>query len=727
MKTSISRRGFLKGAVGLTVAASVGSFGFKLLGAAEINDAQLKPNAWFVLTPENQVTVYIPNSEMGQGIMTAFSMIVADELAADWSRVRVEQSPVTEAFKSPLWGILLTAGSSSVRGYYEALRKAGAAGRMMLITAAAQTWKVTEEECEAKNGIVSHKKSGRQLAYGKLSIKAGQLPVPKEPVLKKEGEFTLMGKEMARLDIPDKVAAATVYSLDFRVPDMLYATIAKPPAFGAKLVSSDQEAAGKVKGVVKVVPGPAGVTVFAETLYAALKGRDALSAKWDGGTHASLTTESVEKHFLEGLDKPGGVAVNKGDARQALDSAQKKMSATYWVPFVAHTTMEPINCTASVQKDRCDVWAPTQGQSVAQMVASQVSGLPPDKVFIHTPLLGCGLGRRSNPDFVAEAVIASKTVGRPVKIVWSREDDIKHDQFRAAVCHRIEAGLDGEAKVVGWLHKVSCGSIGRGLGPDVVKNGVDEYSLWGIKGGGPVMCDTAYDIPNFRVDQYLSDLPIPVAPWRSVQNAPNAFAIECFMDELALASGKDPIEFRMQFLSNNMRARRALQTVAEKSGWGASLPKGKGRGIAHHYCFGTYVAQVADVSVNEKNGTFKVDRIVAAVDCGPVVNPGPLVAQMEGGIIMGLSTVLREQVEFANGAVKTDNFDTYKLISMSQVPEIEVHIIKSSEKIGGIGEPPVPPVAPAVANAIFNAVGARIRRIPITPAVLMEAMKSRGA
>jgi isoquinoline 1-oxidoreductase beta subunit len=727
MKKPISRRDFLKSAVGLTVAVSVNSLGFRLLGAAELKGGQFQPNAWFVLAPDNTVTVYIPNSEMGQGVRTAFAMIVADELEADWNKMRVEHSPVTKDYNSPLWGIQLTAGSSSVRGYYEVLRKAGAAGRMMLISAASQTWKVPEGECEARKGVVLHKRSGRKLTYGKISLKAAQLSVPKEPVLKKESELSLLGRNMARLDIPEKVAGTAVYGLDFSVPDMLYAATAKPPAIGAKLVSSDQEAAQRVKGVQKIVPGPGGVTVFAETMYAALKGREALKAKWDEGSAPSLTTESVEKHFLEGLDKPGGVAINKGDAKKAVAGAQTKVSATYWVPMVAHTTMEPINCTAYLQNDRCDVWAPTQGQSVAQIVASQVSGLPPDKVFIHTTYLGCGLGRRTAPDFVAEAVIASKIAGKPVKIVWSREDDIKYDQFRAAALHRIEAGLDGEGKVAGWVHKLACGSIGMGIDPNSIKDGVDEMSLWGIKGGGPAMCDTAYDIPNFYVEQYLSDLPIPVSPWRSVQNAPNAFGMECFMDELALKAGKDPVEFRMQFFGNNMRARRVLQTVAEKAGWGQALPKGKGRGIAFHYCFGTFVAEVADVSVNEQDGTFRVDRIVAAVDCGPVVNPDPLKAQMEGGIVMGLSTVMKEQVEFDRGGVKSSNFDAYKLITMRDVPKIEVYIIKSSEPIGGIGEPPVPPVAPAVANAIFKAIGARVRRIPITSRVLMEAIRNKEA
>jgi isoquinoline 1-oxidoreductase subunit beta len=726
MKSSISRRDFLKGAVALTVAVSVDSFGSRLLSAADMKDGQFQPSAYFTLTPDNIVTVYCPQSEMGQGVRTAFAMIVADELDADWSRVKAEQSPVTDAFNSPLFRMQTTGASSSLRGYYTALRQAGAAGRAMLISAAAQQWKVPEEECEARGSMVLHKKSGRKLAYGKLAAKSSALPVPKEPILKKESEFTLMGKPTARLDIPGKVDATTVFGLDFRVDGMLYATIAKPPVYGAKLLSFDEEAAKGVKGVEKVVSAPGSVTVFATTVYAAFKGREALKAKWDEGTYPTLSTASIEQHFMDGLDKQGGVAVNKGDAKKALEGAAKKVTATYYVPMIAHTPIEPINCTAHVQSDRCDVWAPTQGQTLAKTMASKMSGLPPDKVFIHTPLLGCGLGRKAAADFIIEAVNASKAVGKPVKVVWSREDDIRYDAFRPAACHRIEAGLDGEGKVVGWSHKLVCGSIGKNI-PNFVKNGVDPFSLWGIAGPGPFASDTAYDITNFHVEMYLSDLPMDVSPWRAVQNGPNAFGMECFMNELASAAGKDPIEFRMQFLNNNPRARRALQTVAEKAGWGQSMPKGKGRGVAFHYCFGTYVAEIADVTVNEQDGTFHVDRIVASVDCGPVVNPDPLVAQMEGGIIMGLSTVMKEKVEFAKGGVTSTNFDTYKLLTMRDVPEIEVHIIKSSDPIGGIGEPPVPPVAPAVINAIFNATGATVRRIPITPQTLKEALKNKHA
>jgi isoquinoline 1-oxidoreductase beta subunit len=438
-----------------------------------------------------------------------------------------------------------------------------------------------------------------------------------------------------------------------------------------------------------------------------------------------MNTDSIEKYLMEGLDKPGAVAKNVGDVKKALEEASKKIEAIYFVPHVAHATMEPMNCTAHVQNDRCDVWAPTQSQIGTLMTASKLSGLTPDKVHVHTTLLGCGLGRRGQTDYVIDAVATSKAVGKPVKLVWTREEDIKYDFYRAATYQRIQAGLDSQGRVIGWSHKVACTSILKATNPAGIKDGVDIYCLWGIVDTPipPVLSHTVYEFPNFYVEQYLSDLPIPAAPWRSVQNAPNAFVMESFMDELAHAVGKDPVEFRMHLLSNNMRARRVLQTVAEKAGWGKPVPKGKGRGIAQHSCFGSYVAQVADVSVNERDGTVKVDRIVSAVDCGPVVNPDTIIAQTEGSVIIGLSTTFKEKIEFANGGVKSANFDDYKIIRMSEIPEIEVHIIKSTEKIGGIGEPPVTPLAPAVANAVFNATGARIRRLPLTPATVLAAIK----
>jgi isoquinoline 1-oxidoreductase beta subunit len=538
-----------------------------------------------------------------------------------------------------------------------------------------------------------------------------------------------MGKPMARVDIPEKVAGKAIYGLDVNVPDMLYAVLARPPAYGAKPLSFDQNAAEKIKGVHKVVPTPNGIAVCAESLDAAWKGRDALKVQWDKGSHPDMNNDFVEKNLIEGLDKPGAVATNVGDVKKALGEAAKKLEATYYVPAVAHATMEPMNCTAHVQNDRCDVWVPTQAQTGTQMVASQLSGLPPAKVHVHTTLLGCGLGRRGSQgrDYVIDAVAASKAVGKPVKVVWSREEDIKNGFLRAAYGQRISAGLDTQGHVTAWSHKVVCTSISKFANPAAIKDGIDIYCLWGIYDlpTNPQLSHTVYEFPNFYVEQVLSDLPIPVCPWRSVTNAQNAFVVESFVDELAYAAGKDPLEFRMHLLGNRMRARRVLQTVAEKAGWGKPVPKGKGRGIAQHSCFGAFLAYVADVSVNEKDGTVKVDRIVAAVDIGPVVNPNAVLAQVEGSIVEGVSTTLKEQVEFANGGVKSANFDDYKIIRMTEIPEIEIHLVKSNEKIGGIGEPGVPPTAPAIANAVFNATGARIRRLPLTPQTVLAAIKSK--
>jgi isoquinoline 1-oxidoreductase beta subunit len=730
---SISRRDFLKGslaAAGLSIAASITPFGTRLLSAKEVGKAVFGPTAFFELTPDNIVTVAIPNSEMGQGVRTALSMIVADELEADWSQIRVKQAPAGDAYKSPVFGAQVTVGSASVRGFFEPLRKAGAAGRMMLVKAAADTWKVPEGECEASKGVVKHKKSSRSLTYGQLCRKASELPIPQNAPLKNESEFRYIGKPMARLDIPDKVAGTAVYGLDINVPGMLIAVIARPPVYGAKPGSYDEKAAMAVKGVQKVAPTPNGIAVIADSTYAALKGRDALKVQWGAGSHPDMNDASIEKHFMEGLEKEAAVVpATKGDAKKALSEAVKKVEATYYVPFVTHATMEPLNCTAHVQEDRCDIWVPTQGQTGTRMTAAGLLKLPPDKVNVHTTLLGCGFGRRSRAEWVVDAVSCSKAVGKPVKVMWTREEDIKNHFFRAATAQKIQAGLDAQGQLVGWSHKVACSSILKFTNPAAIKNGVDMYSLWGIweTGMPPVYSMTAYSYPNYYLEQWLSDLPQPACPWRSVQNAPNAFIVECFTDEVARAAGKDPVEFRMPLLANQMRARRVLQTVAEKAGWGKPMPKGKGRGIAQHACFGTYTAMVAEVSVNETTGAFKVDRVVVAVDCGPVVNPGPLVAQIESGVLMALSTVLREVIHFEKGGVKSSNFDDYKLLKMSDVPEIEVHVVKSTEKIGGIGELGVPALAPAVANAVFAATGARVRRLPLDAKAVMEALKTKGA
>ena len=730
MKTSITRRTFLKGslaATGLTIAVSVSPFGIRLLNASQTKDTLkgFKPNIWYEITPNNVVTVFIGSSEMGQGTHTALATVIADELEADWKQVKVRQGPAAKEYHNPLLGEQLTVASAAVRGFYEPCRKAAAAGRAMLVKAAAATWGVPESDCEANKGKVVHKKSNHTFTYGQICLEAAKLAIPKEPALKKESDFRFIGKPTARVDIPAKVKGTAVYGLDVSVPGMLYAVLARPPAYGAKPVSSNEKAALQVKGVVKVVETPMGLAVCAKSLETAWKGRKALDVKWDQGALPQLDNAFIEKTMMEELDKPGSKAAENGDAKKALEAAAKKVRSTYFVPYVAHALMEPINCTAYVGKDQCDVWAPTQGQTGAQALASQISGFPPDKVNIHTTYMGCGLGRRAAPDFVVEAVIASKATGKPVKVVWTREEDIKYDLFRAATCQRIEAGVDGQGQLTGWSHKVVAGSIFKLINPKAIQNGIDIMSLWGLVDfpGSPDGNRILYEIPNLYLEFLISELPVPVTAWRSVQNGPNAFVTECFMDEMAHAAGKDPLEFRLGLLKESKGAQRVLKVAAEKAGWGKPLPKGQGRGIAQHHCFGTDVAAVAEVSVNEKDGHVKVNRVVVAVDCGLAVNPLNVEGQIQGGVINALSTALKEEVIFAKGGVKSANFEDYDILRMSEVPDIEVHLVKGNDKMGGIGEPGVPPTAPAVANAFFNATGVRIRRIPLTPEVVLAGLK----
>ncbi len=731
-KTSMTRRSFLKGSLaitGLTLAVSVSPFGYRLLNASDKQPAEISgfsPNAWFTITPDNKVTIFVGNAEMGQGVLTALPMIVADELEADWKQVQVRQASVADEYINPILGAQITVSSASVRGFYEPLRKAGAAGRSMLIKAAAANWKVPEGECQAGMGTVKHNKSGRTTTYGQLCLAAAKLEVPQDPPVKNESEFRYMGKTMPRVDVPEKVSGKAVYGLDVTVKDLHYAVIARPPAYGAKPVSYDEKAAEQIKGVQKVLSIPMGIAVCASTLDVALKGRDALNVNWDKGLLPEMDTSYVEKSLMEDLNKPGSSVVKTGDPEKVISEANKKIEATYYVPCVAHATMEPMNCTASVSADRCEIWAPTQNQTAAQAVGSKVSGLPKEKVHVNSTALGCGLGRRAKPDFVAEAVMISKAVGKPVKVVWTREEDIKYDAFRAPASHRIEAGLDAQGRLIAWSHKLVSPSMLKDIKPDAIKDGIDSYCLDGlaVTAINPRWNNRIqYEIPNLHVEFLISPLPMPVFPWRSVQNGPNAFVIESFVDELAHAAGKDPLEFRLESLKNNMRASRALQIVAEKAGWGKATPEGVARGIAQHACFGSYTASVADISVDKKDGKIKVHRIVHAVDCGPTVNPGPIVEQIKGGVILALSTVLKEEVKFANGGVKSANFDDYGVIRMSEVPDIEVHIIKSKEEIGGIGELGVPATAPAVANAFFNATGVRMRRLPLSPANVLDAMK----
>lgn len=722
MNAPITRREFLKKSLvfsGLTIAVSITPAGYRLLSAKEIekgNAYLFSPNVWLQITPDNIVTIIVNKSEMGQGVYTSLPMILADELEADWKQVRLKMAPAADEYKDPMWGAQATGGSTSVRHMYEPLRKAGAAAREMLIKAAAQMWGVPTSECEAKESTVRHKKSGRSLTYGNLSLEASKLPVPKTPSLKKENQFRLIGTSLPRLDLLEKVKGSAIFGIDVFTPDMLYAAIARPPAYGAKVVSFDKEAATRVTGVKNVMPIHSGIAVCADSLDEAWKGRKALNVTWDKGAHSDLSTKTLEEIFIQHLDKQGVVARKDGDAKNSLNKATKKVDSTYILPYLAHATMEPMNCTAHVRKDNCDIWVPTQNQSGVLQLAIKITGLKPKQVLVHTTYLGGGFGRRFELDVVEEAIQLSKTTGKPVKLIWTREEDIQNDFYRPGNCCRIQGGIDETGRLVAWSHKIVVPSIFARAMPGQVKDGIDPAAVEGI-------ANMEYEIPNVYVEYVRIDTPVPVGFWRSVGSSHNAFTVESFIDELSHAAQKDPLEFRLNLLKNHHCASRVLKVVAEKAGWGKPLKRGQRRGIAYHLSFGTHVAQIAEVSVNKKDGKVTVHKVVCAVDCGPVVNPDIIKAQMMGGIIFGLSAALKERVSFAGGGVESANFYNYDILRMDETPEIEVHIVKSNEKMGGIGEPGVPPVAPAVANAVFNATGMRIRRLPMKPETVMNEMK----
>ena len=686
-----------------------------MLSAEEVaKDKSFNPNVWLQITPDNMVTIVVNKSEMGQGVYTSLPMIVADELEADWKRVKIKVAPAGDKYIDPVWGMQATGGSTSVRHMFEPLRKAGAAAREMLVSAASKKWGVPVSECEASQGNVIHKKSNRKQTYGQLCEDASQLIVPQNPTLKKEGHFRIIGKPFDRLDVIEKVNGSAVFGIDVFVPNMLYASIERPPAYGAQALSYDMEAALKIAGVHYVIDvqspsyGYRGKAVCAESIEKAWKGRTALKVKWDKGSHPELNNESLQKMLIEHLKKDGVVARSDGDTKLALNKASRKVEATYVLPFLYHATMEPMNCTAHVTADKCEIWVPTQNQTGVLKAAEKITGLKPDQIYVHTTYLGGGFGRRFETDVVEEAIQLSKATGRPIKLIWSREEDVKNDLYRPANCCKIEGGIDDKGRLVAWSHKVVVPSIFSRVFPQMMKNGIDPAAVEGIE-------NMEYEIPNVYVEYVRLDTPVPVGFWRSVGSTHNAFTVECFIDELSHAAKKDSLEFRLNHLKNHKRAYKVLEVAAEKAGWRRPLKKGQGRGIAQHLSFGSYVAQVAEVSVDEKTGTIKVHRVVCAVDCGDVINPAIITAQMEGGITMGLSAALKEGIELESGGVASSNFHNYELLRMHEAPDIEVHIIRSKEKLGGIGEPGVPPIAPAVANAVFNATGIRLRRLPMKP------------
>jgi isoquinoline 1-oxidoreductase beta subunit len=699
----MERRAFLQ------TAGTVGAglvIGFRIPTRGEQEPAPFAPNAWLRIGPDDSVLVIVDRSEMGQGVTTSLPMLLAEELEADWTKVQIDFAPADKAYINPLFGLQGTGGSSSVRAAWTPLRKAGAAAREVLITAAAQRWAVKREECHAERGAVVHAKSKRRLRYGQLVARASTLPVPTDVPLKDPKTWTIAGKPTKRLDSPSKTNGRAKFGIDTWVPGLRVAVVARSPVFGGKVKSFDATAAKKIEGVRDVVQISSGIAVVASGYWPARQGRDALKVEWDEGPGATVSSASISQLFAERAAQAGVVARHDGDPDGSLGGAASKVEADYEMPFLAHTTMEPMNATAHVRADGVDIWAPTQFQQGAQGLGAQIGGVPLEQVKVHTTYLGGGFGRRFELDFIQEALETSKAAGGvPVKVIWSREDDIQHAQYRPANFHRMRAGLGADGKPVAWTHRIVAPSIMARVFPNMVQNGLDGEAVEGGVG-------MPYAVPNVHVDYALTDTGIPVGFWRSVNNSYNAFAVETFIDELAAAAKADPFEYRRGLLANAPRHRGVLELAAAKAGWGTPPPAGRARGIALHKSFESFVAQVAEVSVSPA-GEVRVHRVVCAVDCGMFVNPDTIEAQMQGAIVFGLTAALKGQITIDKGRVQQSNFNDYEMLRLAEMPVVEVYIVPSSEAPGGIGEPGTPPIAPAVCNAIFAATGKRIRKLPI--------------
>jgi isoquinoline 1-oxidoreductase beta subunit len=668
-------------------------------------------NPYLRIGTDGRVVVIVGKAEMGQGVYTSLPMLVAEELEVDWSKISVEASPVAQEYYHAQWGVIqVTGGSTSVLSEWDRLRKAGASARMMLVQAAAETWKVDPKSCRAEGGSVQHEPTNRRLSYGELAEKAARIKPPKDVSLKQPKEFKVIGKPMNRLDTPEKTSGEAIFGIDVKVPGMLTAVIARAPIFGAKVKSLSAEKAKAVPGVKEVVKVESGVAVVADDFWSARLGREALEIAWDEGVNEKLSTESMREQYRNLAKTPGAVARKEGNSEEGFRKAAKQISAEYEVPYLAHAPMETLNCLVDLRADRCDIWTGTQFQSADRDAAAQIAGLKPEQVRIHNAFLGGGFGRRANPhsDFVSEAVHVAAKVKKPVKVIWTREDDIKGGYYRPFWYDRIAAGLDAKGSPVAWNHTIVGQSIQVGSpfeGAMIDEHGVDVTSVEGA-------ADIPYAIPNILVDLHSPKIGVPVQWWRSVGHSHTAFVVESFIDELAHASGKDPFEFRRSLLIKHPRRKAVLELAAQKAEWTRPPEKGIGRGIAVHESFGSIVAQVAEVSVNPA-GRVRVHKVVCAVDCGMVVNPEIVRAQMESGIVFGLSAALHGAITFKEGRVEQSNFNDYQILRMYEMPRVDVFIVPSEEPLGGVGEPGVPPIAPAVGNAIFSATGKRIRRLPV--------------
>jgi isoquinoline 1-oxidoreductase subunit beta len=710
---NLSRRSFIKStalvAGGLVVAFSIPQ-AKRFMGVANAAEAMPlpAPNAFLRIGADDSITVMLAHSEMGQGVWTTLPMLIADELDADWSKVKVEHAPAAPAYIHTAYGIQITGGSSTTWSEFDRYRQAGALTRALLLQAAAKQWNVPVAGLRTENGAVINGK--QKLTYGQLVETASQLETPTSVTLKKPEQWKFIGKATKRLDSAEKINGTAKFGQDVQFDGLKVAMVARSPVFGTKLKSVDDSAARQVPGVIKVVKVPTGVAVIAEHYWAAKQGREALKLAWDLDGHDKPDSAALLKQYQALAQQPGVQAAKAGDIASASKQAKHTISAEYVLPYLSHAPMEPLNCAVKISDQGCDIWTGTQMQTTDQAAAAKILGLKPEQVKIHTQFLGGGFGRRANPraDFVSEAVEVAKAAGLPVKTVWSREDDVKGGFYRPMFVHRATVALDQQGKPLAWQQTLVGQSIIKGTPFEgvMIKDGIDATSVEGVA-DSPYVKGTA----NHQVHLHSVQSDVPVLWWRSVGHSHSGFVMESLVDELAHASKQDPLAYRRQLLKDHPRHLAALNLAADKAGWGKPLPAGVFRGIAVHESFGSYVAQVAEVSVKE--GEVKVHRVVVAIDCGLAVNPDGVKAQMESSVAYALGAALSSEISFKDGQVVQSNFHDYQVLRMKDMPKVDVHIVASKEKMGGVGEPGVPPLAPAVANAVFAATGKRIRRLPI--------------
>jgi isoquinoline 1-oxidoreductase subunit beta len=685
-------------------------------GKAEAAGADgFAPNAFIRIEGDGQIVLTMPYVEMGQGTYTSISMLIAEELEVDLRQVRLEHAPPDEKlYGNPLLGgIQATGNSNAIRAAWQSIRQAGATARTMLVAAAAKRWSVDPASCRARSGEVLHAPTGRSIKYGELAADAARLPVPENVALKRPQDFRVIGTPAKRLDAPSKVNGTAIYGIDARPPGVKIATLAQSPVFGGRVKNVDDATAKAVKGVRQIVRLDDAVAVVADHMGAAKKGLAALVIEWDDGPHTKLGTDDILHDLERATQKPGAVAQNIGDIAKGMASAATKVEATYQVPFLAHATMEPMNCTVHVRKDGCDVWVGNQVLARAQAAAAQTAGLPLEKVVVHNHLIGGGFGRRLEIDGVIRAVEIAKHVDGPVKVIWTREEDIQHDMYRPCFFDRVSAGLDEKGMPVAWNHRFAGSSVISRWAPPLFANGLDPDTTEGA-------IKLVYALPNMHVEYLRVEPPgIPTAFWRSVGPSHNVFVTEGFLDELAAAAKQDAVAYRRALLDKSPRAKAVLELASEKAGWGKPLPDRVGRGVAVQFVFATYMAQVAEVEVS-REGAVRVRRVVCAVDCGTVVNPDTVRAQIQGAIMFGITAALYGEITVKDGRVEQTNFDTYQILRINEAPAIEVHIVQSPEAPGGMGEAGTSAVVPAVTNAIFAATGKRLRKLPVDTATLKQ-------